>query len=160
MQASVRRRRVILYLHLRIITEGAAKRSALHLKGVLGGFHRCAVTAKQQWCQLSPLLVDLASFLEIAPGVVARPEDQGPDRVVTLLSSQRGYPAHATRQDSIPGTGMRALTPAWMWVGSAAENWIDSLEGSPGLSYPPRSPCLPTYLPHRQTAHHLPGLSA
>jgi hypothetical protein len=159
MQASVRRRRVIFtpaHHHRRC---GEAKRAPP--KGrVGGGFHRCAVTAKQQWRQLSPLLVDLASFLEIAPGVVARPADQGPDRVVTRLSSQRGYPAHATRQDSIPGTGMWVLTPAWMWVGSAAENWIDSLEGSPGLSYPPRSPCLPTYLPHRQTVRHLPGLSA
>ena len=67
MQASVRRRRVILYLHLRIITEGAAKRSALHLKGVLGGVSslRCyceaaVVPAIAASCGFGELLGDRA----------------------------------------------------------------------------------------------------
>jgi len=167
MQASVRRRRAIFTPTHHHRRRGEAKRAPP--KGVLGAFHRCAVTAKELTAkeprhQLSPLLVHLASFLEIALGVVARPEDQGPDCVATHLSSRRGYPVHARRQGSIPGTEMWVSIPAWAWVESAAENWIGSPEGSPpscpGLSYPPRSPCLPTYLPHRQTARHLPGLSA
>lgn len=74
--------------------------------------------------------MDVASFWEIAPGVVVKPEDQGLDRVATHLSSQRGYPIHALPQDWMPGIGTtRALAPAW--VGPAAEGLVGSLEGTP-----------------------------
>lgn len=118
-----------------------------------------AVTAKGPRRQISPHPADLASFWEIAPGVVARVEDQRLGLAATHLSLQRGYPVHAPLQDWMPGIGMRVWAP--VWKETAAEGWIGS---TPPVyldrSYPRRSPCSPTYLPHRQTARLLPGLSA
>ena len=118
-----------------------------------------ATTAKVPRCQRSLLLGDVRSFWEIAV-VVVKPGVHPFGLAVAHLSLRHEYLIHAMRQRWMPGTGVRILDLA---ISESAEGWIGfpgvNQSSRPGLSYPHRSPYLPTFPPHHLTLPLLRDLS-